>query len=659
MNTLVGVFDTLLLTLLPGTWVTFGLPLKGLPFWVKVIMGVMLAPVVLAIEFYPIRLVGIPFDWASWILVLINLPALYLVVRQAGKFSFPNRAVILAGALILLIIVVSIAPFLLDEQKRLYTWEAWSQGDVIYSLANGGLDLQDVELAGVRLSYPWVGQVYQAIMSYTSNTPPVTNYIWQNLIWLLAIFGFSAAITSELGGNPFSQVTTAVWLSFGVNFVGITVQPLIPLAWIKSHATLGGIWGDNRYTPWLDKVVFFGQMYFGMGLFIAILYLTLIAWPEGYKRNYLLLLGVLLCGLGLVYPVLLPAACIVIGIRALLKLIQLSKGRDREAMKEVVGASAVVLIAIVLTFAYTKFLTQARTGAQLINLHNLWVIRSRILESAVVTSPLLVGLLAVFLRLRKGYLEKLIILSFGAFGSLALYTLFDIPWYRNEYKFVFTAAMCLAPFLSLALEPVFKRLGRLAIPALVAVTLVLASPFINHIYNQTYVLYTRHGPLVDTNQFSIRLADSEPLSGMIDAIRQKTPENSLLLVESASFYYPTLTQRQLYAPPDQVDPYPGILISSEEMVTLVKGYPPQLFAQRRAVLHDLFDASDPSPALRQIMQMDRPLAVVIDDQKNASLLSWLNRTKLGKSVYDGNGLSLWVIDSTGFNTGENQAARLP
>lgn len=640
---LIRILAYLLLIFLPGAWITFGLPLKGLSFWVRLVIGIILAPVIVAAQFYLLRLVGVSFQWSSTLVVIVNLPALYLIYKGWEKNPTLDRQAVVAAVLVFSIILLAIAPFLLDPQKRIYTWEAWSQADVVYSFANGELDLQDAELAGMRLSYPWVGQIYQGIASFLINTPPVSNYIWHNLIWLVCIFFLAGAITAELGGNAFSQVATAVWLSFAVDFVGATVQPLVPAALIKAHPMLGGIWGDNRYAPWLDKVVFLGQMYFAMGIFIAVLYLVIKHWPEAARRDFIFLIGLLVIGLGFIYPVLLPPALMVIGVRGLLILIQKRKDLNLRAIAEVIALAVVALLSLALTVAYSRFLTEARTGASLIYLHDRYTILTRILESFVVTSPLLAGLTVAFWGLWRKKCEQVVILGLGYLGSVILYILFDIPWWRNEYKFIFTAAICLAPFLSLALQPVFTRLNRMAVPALVLATLVFGAPFIGHIYLRTYDLYTRKGPLVNVDNFNLRLDNSDPLSGLINTIRTETPQDSLVVVDKASFYYPTLTQRQLYAPPSQDAPYPGILVSSEEMVTLIKGYPKQVLQQRKAVLHGLYHSQDPTQSLLQVMRFNRPVALVVDDQQNKQLLDWLIKHNPGQVIYQGNGRQLWLI----------------
>jgi hypothetical protein len=638
----------LLLIVLPGQWISFGLPLKGLSYWFKVLIGVALTPLVVGVEFYAIRLLGASFGLTASLLVIVNLPVAYLLVRDRPPFSPPDATTILTILMVSLVILASCAPLLLDPQKRLYTWESWMHADIIYSLANGNLLLQDTEIAGVTLAYPWIGHIYEGTLSYLLDSPPVTSYIWFNLVWLIVIFGFVAGIVADLGGNRMSQAGAAVWLSFGVNFVGYVLARIVPPTWADRYHVLLYIEGDNRYTPWLDPVVAFSQIYLGLGLFTAIVFLILRSWPNGHGRYYLILIGLLLCGLGIIYPVLLPAAFAVVGAKVLLMLFRQMRGRLLRTWPEISGLVGILVVAGLVTLIWVRLLTGARTGLTLISINNIYFIRYESIITAVVMSPLLLGFAVAIVRRRKENGDALIMLGLGGLASLLLYVLFDVPWWRNEYKFIFTAAICLAPFTSIALEPVLNRLRRLALPALGLLTIVLASPFAYKVYVQSYYYYTRPGPPVDASHFDLRLDQRQPLSELLNIIRDKTPVDSLLVLENTATHYPTLTQRQLYVAPAEATPQPGILVTSDEMLTLVKGYPKELVEERRAVVKGLFESDDPAQmatSLDDILAFRRPLVLLLDEQRQAPLRQWLTKEGIGSSIYEGEGLIVWVIAS--------------
>jgi len=76
-----GLLGFFLLVWLPGAWISFGLPLPRLPFWARLMLGAVLSPFVSALQFYALRALGVGFDPTVAVLVVANLPALYLVYR--------------------------------------------------------------------------------------------------------------------------------------------------------------------------------------------------------------------------------------------------------------------------------------------------------------------------------------------------------------------------------------------------------------------------------------------------------------------------------------------------------------------------------------------------------------------------------------------------
>jgi hypothetical protein len=644
---MLGAIGFLALVVLPGAWITFGLPLKGMPFWVRLAAGAAIAPFVVAVQFYIVRLSGISFEASTLLLIVLNLPPLYLMARRWPGWPQVDRRSMALAIMVGIIIIASIAPFLLDPQKRIYTWEAWSQADVVYSLANGGLDLEDADLAGVRLSYPWAGEVYQAVTSYVIGGAPAANFIWANLVWLLIIFAFAAGIVAELGGNQLSQVTVAIWLSFGVNVVGSLGANAIPASWVQAHPSLGDIWGDPRYTPWLDKLLFFGQMYFAMALFAAILYLMIRGSPANFGRSYVLLTGLLLGALGVIYPILLPAAAAVVGARWLVTAGKRLRTTTNMLATEVLGLPAILLVALIVTLVQVKFLTEGRSSTTLVSLNTFHDIRLTGVETFVVMSPLIIAF-AIWLarnwRTRPGAAS---VLGIGALASCGLFVVFDVPWFRNEYKFIFTAAICLAPFPSLLMEPLLERLGRLAVAGVVVLAAILAVPFALGIQsNSPSHLYTELGPVTDADQFDLRLVTGR-MARLTDAIRTDTPIDSLLVVDNADLHLPTLTQRHMFVAPATAQPYPGVLVTSDDMLTLVKGYPQSLVDERRAVVRALLDSDQSAqrwPALQQILALNRPLALIIDEQHQAGVIGWLVEQGIGKPVYTDEGMDVWLIE---------------
>jgi hypothetical protein len=266
-------------------------------------------------------------------------------------------------------------------------------------------------------------------------------------------------------------------------------------------------------------------------------------------------------------------------------------------------------------------------------------------ESIVATFPLLLGLGLGFQRSWRLNWRATMVLVLGALGSCILYVVFYIPHVRNEYKFIFTAAICLAPFPSLALETSMNRLGRRAAVVFACITVILAAPAAHKIFKQWPWIPVDH-PVADAAIFDLRLNGEERLAGLFNAIRERTPTNSILVLESADLHFPTLTRRRLYVAPAQGKPHPGVNVPSDLILKKVKGYDPKLIEDRRATIKQLFDPLDENrraESLDQIQVLKRPVAIILNDRRHRHLAEWLVREGKGMSLYQGEGVTLWLV----------------
>jgi hypothetical protein len=235
----------------------------------------------------------------------------------------------------------------------------------------------------------------------------------------------------------------------------------------------------------------------------------------------------------------------------------------------------------------------------------------------------------------------------GGLSSLALYVVFSIPGFSNEYKYVFTAAICLAPFGGLALEPLAERLGWRAYPAFGLVALVLAFPLGYRLYTDwPWVDPARYRPSVDLQSFNLRLTDEERFAGVSDAIRRSTPKNSIVVIREADVHLPTLTDRQFYVPPYQELPHAGVNIVSADILVASRGYDPQVIEDRRHVLEALFESGDRvrmADSLDRILQFRRPVVIGAEIGRSSDLLDWLAAEGQGQPIYRGNDFAVWLI----------------
>ena len=642
---LAGVAGVLVLVVLPGAWVTFGLPLAGIPFWARLLTGMALAPLIVCLQFYTVRVLGVSFEFSVYLLLLVNLPPAYFIWKHCDELSIPDLRSMGGWILVLLLPMAFLGLQFFDPQIRMLTGHAWMHTDYIYMLANGDLLLDDPELVGIRLAYPWAEHVHQAMLSYLLGSPPASNYFWTNLLCLLLSCGFVAGIVSELGGNRFSKIASAVWLFFGLDFGGYVLQQIVPAAFARDYP----IWVDWRAVPWLLTFFGFTPMNFALAMFVAIVYLVMRQQRLGeFTRYPIFVVFLLLCEIGIMYPILILPAGAVVGASILAMCFDALASRKQVPYKASLALGMIVFIAGCVTLAHLKVLTQDRGSEVMVAFSTMWEMKIKAVAIAAATFPLLVCLPFVFARCRKAARSAIVVLALGALASVILYVVFDVRNYRNEYKYIFTLAICLAPFPSLALEPLMARLERQAVPVFALITLILAAPFAHKVYN-FWPFGEQFGdgnlPVFDARNFDLRLDGSNQLAGLMDAIRQKTPTDSILVLENSKIHFPTLTRRRLFVPPVDRNPL-GVHVKADNLLKKSRGYDAHMIDERRLTLRELFhsdDASKRAQSLAEILKFNRPVAIVLDEQRDAALLDWLITVGIGRSEYNGNGSILWLI----------------
>jgi hypothetical protein len=626
ITSLVGVIGVVMLIFLPGAWITFGLRVNSISFWARFLIGVVLSPLVIAFQFYTLRLLGFSFQTTAYLLIVLNLPATYLIWRHRIQIVMPKRVTAFGIALVFAIAAVALSPQLFDVQTSAYMGHSWMHADTIYMLANGALIPEEPELAGIRQAYPWAGHIYHGVLSYLNDSPPPADYIWANLLWLLVAWGLTAAIVGELGGNDFAKVTSGIWLFFGLNFLGYPLKL-----------------GDYRYTPFLLKYVFYNQMVIGLAMFTAILYLVIKRWPRGFSLSALFLITLLLGGLGIIYPILFPPACAVIGARVIVILLKRNESRTFQ-FKQVLAIGVVVLVAAALVAAHYRFVFQARIAAEPMQLNLTPNLVRKGLDSIVAPLAFWLGLVLVFRDYWRTRRSALIVLVLGALASSALYIGLIIP-VKVEYKFMFPVALCLVPFASLAADKYLSKLGNLALPAFVLISLILMAPYVHKMLTD-FPWIPPERPLLDVSGFGLRFDEGEELSSLYDAVRLQTPIETVIAISHTEYNLPTLTSRQMYVPPDDTW-YLGVNKSGDHLLLVNRGYGKKILEQRRSTLSWLFDPLEESQreqSLRKLLELDRPIAIILDMDQEADLRDWLHKEDIGRSITQEAGYIVWIVE---------------
>jgi hypothetical protein len=648
LTTLFGVLGYVLLIFAPGAWITFGCALDGISFWVRLMTGVMLSPLVVCAEFYVIRLIGVPFGSTAVILVIFNLSAVYLIWKRRGQVASQTRSDWLMGTAAVAICVGCMLSLLITRDARIYSAHAWIYADPAYLFARGQLILEDPTLAGIKLTYPvWSGLVFQTVSSFLVNSPPITCYVWTNLLWLIVNYGLVMAITREMGGGKLAQFSSGIWLFIGTNPVGYVLMNLAPAG--MSHQ----LWGDARYTPWVSKFQLFSTMELGLGMLFAMIYLLVRSGP--LTTQLLATVGLLLCGIGLFYPLLFPSAFGVIGAKGLALLAEKQNQKRTLPYKEWLTLACVLFAGVLATYVQLRLLASDKPiTPSLVQWSSISSAVRKVFESFVVTSLLLAGVALTFRNCWNSRRNATIFLLAGALVNYVLHAAFHILFFDNEYKFIFATAMCLAVFPALAMEHAWREWPRAkAVPVLAAIGLLLFGTYGHWAYVNWPYLGLKPGhqskpyaTSVDTSTFYVQLNKREAWFGVCNAVRRLTPADAVLLLKQGAFYYPGFTARSLYVAPLGESAYPGVNLDADELDAYMRGNGRQIVETRRATLTEFFDTKDPiqrEQALDTILSLNRPVAVIAEPH-HSDLLEWLKQRKTAVELYASNGLSLWLID---------------
>jgi hypothetical protein len=632
----------------PGAWITFGLALDGIPLWARLFTGAMLSPLIVCLEFYAVRLMGVPFGPTAVLLVLLNLPAIYLIWKRRVRIAPLNRSDWFIAAAVVVISMVCMMSLLLNKDARIYSAHAWLYADPVYMFARGQLVLEDPTLAGIRLTYPvWSGLIFQAVHSFLVNSPPVSCYVWSNLLWLFFNYGLAIAITKEMGGGKLAQLSSGIWLFLGTNPVGYILMKVWPGGMVHQ------LWGDERYTPWVSKFQLYSTMELGLGMLFAMIYLLLRSGP--LTKQLLALIGLFLCGIGLFYPLLFPAACGIVGAKALALL---AENRSRPwtfPYRDWLSLGGIVLVAALVTYAQLRFLTADKSFSNhLIFLSTIPSAARKVIESLIATSLLIAGLALTFPACWKSRRPATVFLGAGALVNYALHAVFHIMAYGNEYKYIFVVAMCLSVFPALAVEHMWREWPRArARVALAAVALLLLTTYGHWTYVEWPEPGIAHNPHfkynepLNTRGLYIQLDPRQSWSGVCNAVRRMTPGDSIVVVNSGAFYFPGFMVRSLYVSPTDLS-YPGVNLDADYLDSEMRGNGRQILEERRATLFEFYNTGDHSrreQALNLMLALKRPIAIVAEPQ-DSYLLEWLKQKRAAVELYAENGLSLWLIDGT-------------
>jgi len=252
-----------------------------------------------------------------------------------------------------------------------------------------------------------------------------------------------------------------------------------------------------------------------------------------------------------------------------------------------------------------------------------------------------------FIRRRHGPALLLVLL---ALALSAAYIIIDLT--QLEYKYVLAATVGLAFLAAAAMDPLFwqhPRLGAVIMTTvaagLAAINLLLVFQAHAHIPGNL-----AQGAPLDERSFWIALRPSEPDSAWTRAIREKTPENTVVIAQRPGLQLSVLVGRSMYIPSDLEGGYvPGYNLNQRFYLLKQRGYPTDIYERRLAVVETLYTSENEDAiieALRDLKELHRPVAIYFPRQDSYSL-RWMQAQAVGRALCSNGQNIVWFIDDPG------------
>ncbi len=631
------------ITLLPGAWLAFGLPLGELNWKVRLALGAALSPAILGLQLLALKFGGLNFNQAALVMLIGNLPALILILRRLPPWKMPHWSPALLGgaALLLMLIGYVVIPWATVQNYRPFAWHALWHTDIVYSFTRNTIAPEEPELAGLTLDYGWLGHAYWAVVGWGSNLPPTVTYAISNLIWLL----IACLLAYELIRRGLGLQSSAAYLGVGLLFLGTNITGVI--LWLFAHDMYRWQFylGDIRYTPFLSKYLGFETMPFAFALTIGLALICLlglrqpIKWLPG-------ILTALLTALGLIYPILFPIGCLLTGGMLLLLVTKLAPNLPAYTGRQLLWIGLGIGFSIASFVVFMLFVTQDRTTsvAHLSTKHEMLAKSFHVLSAL---APL--GLVALPFTLKFLWQRHapVLLLTATALSLMAMYVIFNLD--DLEYKYILGATIMLAPLSAAGLDQMFFQKTRLRWAWTLAIPLMLGVTNQALMYQAGAQLPDNrvNAPAINEQAFWLQLAPSEPDAAWTTAVRTETPLDTILVTNNSRIHLGPFVDRSLYLPSDSSgENTTGYSVDNRFNLLEWRGYPQALYAQRQQTTATLYATSDKdqlATVLYTLIALDRPVAIHFSDPQAGALL-WLKQIGLGTQLFSDPKNVVWLID---------------
>ena len=291
----------LLLGILPGALVSFGLVCPGLGWPTRLLLATASSPWVVAVGFALLQGAGASFELSARVMLaaaLAGVPLMALRARREGTGPEPLAPLWVLGLMLGAFALLLVHSWEGMGLGRYFFHHGLHHADIIYSVAAPGVVPENPLFAGEGLRYPFFAHYFWAWVAWLLDRNPLL--LWQPmaLVWFASTGLLYYATARASGLRPWFAALSVVLLLSGCNAIG------------SLHDVLQGYvskdLGDARYGSFLHKYMSFNVMPFAISLLVGVIFTCTRILRGAGHRSWLALLAILLAGIGTLYPILFP-----------------------------------------------------------------------------------------------------------------------------------------------------------------------------------------------------------------------------------------------------------------------------------------------------------------------------------------------------------------
>jgi hypothetical protein len=609
----------------PGGFLAFTLFDNRLAYALRLALAVALSPLVIGLEILALTSAGLSFEAAAPF-TLLNIGAAALMRPRRGAIASvaaPDLRAVAACAAALAIWLV--AGWLIEPGLRVYAWHNMMQAAPLYEIAQLPDPIEEWDLAGFTVHYPWLGHIQIAVMAKLADISPFYVYPIANIVTLFPTVALLGACVLRLRpAAPIAAPIAATGALLSTNLLGVI-----------AHMTGVGHEGESRLCAILYKYINFDVMTYGIAITAGAMLAIIVALQRPFERlRWHLAACATAAALAVLYPLMFPVLFIFLGAAlAAPKLFTLIETR-RLALDRTDLVAAGALAASFGAFWLNAQLLAEGEASSLVQFSDLAKVREWIVLAILAAgawTPFLA--LALVRSWREKDAVRAAMLMTGA-ASLVSFLVLILPA-QDQYKFMYVGLLVMIPLIADEALGLFGRLPRLGGVAAAATAAAFGGLVVVHVTRDHWPWFgVTDSPVLAEDRFIV-----EPIAPELAwtiAVRDQAPPDTVIVTPPSRMPFSVFAQRASYMPADVEFPYRfGHLIHTGDTLVEIKGLPREVIDSRTTLVESLYApevATDYTAAVSELRSLGR--AVAVAGEPGNAFLAWLEANNLGQPLYE-------------------------